>query len=166
MIFLTVGTQLPFDRLVTSMDDWAAGQVGLSIIAQTGQSSYQPLHLECHGSLTPEAFQQLFFQAEVIVGHAGMGTIIKSLEYGKPLVMMPRREDLGEHRNDHQLATAARFSDRDSIRTIESSEQLSTAMDWALDYARDRTKISRCPAVSPALATAIQKFVFGPTSES
>ena len=48
--------------------------------------------------------------ADAVVAHAGIGTILGALELGKPTVVMPRRAALGEHRNDHQLATARRFS--------------------------------------------------------
>jgi UDP-N-acetylglucosamine transferase subunit ALG13 len=47
--------------------------------------------------------------ADAIVGHAGIGTLFAALERGKPIVVMPRRADLRETRNDHQIATARRF---------------------------------------------------------
>ena len=40
MIFVTVGSQLPFDRLVRAVDDWAAGNGGAAAFAQIGASSY------------------------------------------------------------------------------------------------------------------------------
>ncbi|MEO1552252.1 MAG: glycosyltransferase, partial [Pseudomonadota bacterium] len=44
--------------------------------------------------------------ARVVVAHAGVGTILSAKRFGKPLVLLPRRVALGEHRNDHQMATA------------------------------------------------------------
>ena len=44
---------------------------------------------------------------QVVIAHDEMGSIITALEMGKPIVVMPRRAELGEHRNDHQVAAAA-----------------------------------------------------------
>ncbi len=41
-----------------------------------------------------------------------MGSILTALELEKPIIIFPRRAALGEHRNEHQLATAKKFSGR------------------------------------------------------
>lgn len=108
MIFVTVGEQLPFDRLVRTVDEWAA-VTGKEVFAQTGRSDWKPIHIAHKESLSPEEFKEKFLAAEVIIAHAGMGTIITALDLGKPILVMPRQTLLGEHRNDHQFATAKRF---------------------------------------------------------
>lgn len=105
MIFATVGTQLPFSRLIDALDALAPG-LDEPVVAQIGGSEGQWPHLETHVSLTPDAFERHFTAARVIVAHAGIGTILSAKRWGKPLVILPRRHALGEHRNDHQLATA------------------------------------------------------------
>jgi UDP-N-acetylglucosamine transferase subunit ALG13 len=67
--------------------------------------------------------------ADAIVAHAGMGTILTALELGTPIVVMPRRAALGEHRNDHQLATARRFAEQGSIAVAFDEEQLHARLD-------------------------------------
>lgn len=110
MIFVTVGTQLPFDRLVHTVDQWAGTQGREDVFAQTGDTTHPPRFIEHVPHLEPATFQSYFDEASVIVSHAGIGTILSALELGKPLLIVPRRAELGEHRNDHQLATAERFS--------------------------------------------------------
>lgn len=105
MIFVTVGTQLPFPRLIDAMDALAP-DLGEKIIAQIGPEPCVAQHLETHANLSPEAFGRLFTEARAIVAHAGIGTILSARRFGKPLILLPRRHALGEHRNDHQLATA------------------------------------------------------------
>ena len=105
MIFATVGTQLPFPRLIEALDRIAA-ESGAEIIAQTGPFDGAAPHLTCHGGLSPQEFEAHFTVARVVVAHAGIGTILSAKRYGKPLVLLPRRHALGEHRNDHQQATA------------------------------------------------------------
>lgn len=109
MIFLTVGTQLPFDRLVRAVDDWAAMRPGVRIVAQIGREAWRPEHLEWSEELGPAEFEVMLRAADLVVAHAGMGTVLRCRDLGKPLVVVPRVAALGEHRNDHQLATARRL---------------------------------------------------------
>jgi UDP-N-acetylglucosamine transferase subunit ALG13 len=105
MIFVTVGTQLPFPRLINALDN-LAGLLEENIIAQTGSYSGATRNVEKFNTLDPAKFEQYFIAARVIVAHAGIGSILSAKRYGKPLVLFPRRVALGEHRNDHQLGTA------------------------------------------------------------
>jgi UDP-N-acetylglucosamine transferase subunit ALG13 len=109
MIFVTVGEQLPFDRLIRTVDEWA-GPSKKEVFAQIGRSAYKPQHISYKNFLTPEEFKENLLAADIVVAHAGMGTIITALELGKPILIMPRQTKFGEVRNDHQLATAKRFS--------------------------------------------------------
>ena len=105
MIFVTVGGQLPFDRLVHTVDRWAANQQRGDVFAQIGESESPPNHIAWQRFLSPPDFQSKAREAQVLIAHAGMGSILTALEFGKPIVVMPRRAHLGEHRNDHQWAT-------------------------------------------------------------
>jgi len=129
MIFATVGTQLPFDRLIRAVDDWAGAAPGRTVIAQTGRGKYQPRNAECRATIEPAEFQRLIREAEVIVSHAGMGTILSALELGKPIVLLPRLAAKGEHRNDHQLATAERFGVRSLVRVAQDETQIGPLLD-------------------------------------
>ncbi|AGF79897.1 hypothetical protein UWK_03380 [Desulfocapsa sulfexigens DSM 10523] len=108
MIFVTVGEQLPFDRLVRAVDE-CAQKLGQEIFAQIGETEWRPKKIGYEKFLNPDEFNKKFLEADVIIAHAGMGTIITALELGKPIIVMPRKAALGEHRNDHQFATAQRF---------------------------------------------------------
>lgn len=106
MILVTVGTQLAFDRLVKAVDSWIGAHPGEKAFAQIGPADYQPAHLEHQDFVPPDQADRLFREADLIVSHAGMGSILTALKYKKPILIMPRKASLGEHRNDHQLATA------------------------------------------------------------
>lgn len=109
-IFVTVGTQLPFDRLIRAIDDWAGGN-DVDAFAQIGPSQYQPRNMRWTGFITPTDCRMRVLEAQLIVAHAGMGSILTAMECAKPIIIMPRRAELGEHRNDHQVATARKFSE-------------------------------------------------------
>ena len=45
-------------------------------------------------------------KSQLVVSHAGIGTIILCKKYGIPILILPRRKRYGEHMNDHQLEIA------------------------------------------------------------
>jgi UDP-N-acetylglucosamine transferase subunit ALG13 len=110
MIFLTVGTQFPFDRLVKAVDDlFDRGLIHEQVVAQIGDGKYWPRHFEAVASLDKSAFDLNIRHASAIISHAGMGTITMALENSKPLLAMPRRKKYGEVVNDHQVVLAIKF---------------------------------------------------------
>lgn len=106
MIFVTVGTQLPFDRLVAAVDRWAGAHPDVEFVAQVGAGAAPTRHLRSAPFVDAPTLERFMNDAELIVAHTGMGSILTALSLHKPIVVMPRRAALGEHRNDHQLATA------------------------------------------------------------
>ncbi len=144
MIFLTVGKQLPFDRLVEAVDQWAAKN-GTEVVAQVGKGKYIPKHIRYYDFCSPEEMESYFFQAELIVSHAGMGTIIDTVVRKKPIIVLPREKRYGEHRNNHQVDTArslarmglvtVAYSEDKLIESIEAGVQASdvTISEYASD---------------------------------
>ena len=124
MIFVTVGTQLPFDRLISAVDAWAGRTGRRDILAQIGPSELRPEFLEYRPFLSPTEFSRHFASAELVIAHAGMGSILTAMSQGKPILVMPRYASLNEHRNDHQLATARRFKELDRILVAMDAQEL------------------------------------------
>jgi UDP-N-acetylglucosamine transferase subunit ALG13 len=129
MIFLSVGTQLGFDRLVEAVDMWAQSLPSIDVYAQIGQGDYVPRNMEYCRYLSASEYTKIFDSAKVVVSHAGMGTIISCLTQSKPIVIMPRIAELGEHRNDHQAATCKRFSAFPGCNVVYNVEELSRVLD-------------------------------------
>lgn len=109
MIFLTVGTQLPFDRLVKIVLEWCEDN-GVEYIFQVGKSFLEADNVKVFEYLSEAQFNKYFKESELVVSHAGMGTILNCLYECKPLIVMPRKFSLNEHRNDHQVATVEGLS--------------------------------------------------------
>jgi len=129
MIFVTVGTQLPFDRLIKSVDLWAARFPEIEFVVQSGEGGFKSLHCEEKGFISAVEWGNLFSSADLVVAHAGMGTIIKCIDVGKPLIVMPRKSSLNEHRNDHQLATAGQLTGIDNITIVNNEKELNAALN-------------------------------------
>ncbi len=118
MIFLTVGGQLPFDRMVDVVD-LVAPKINEPIFGQIGKTNAVPKNFESVNFLTPQEFQAQFSKARLVIGHAGIGTILTAIEMHKPVALMARRAALGEHRNDHQLATVEQLSQIRGVHIFE-----------------------------------------------
>lgn len=157
MIFLTVGTQLPFERLIKSMDEWTAENADVEVFAQVGETQYQAKYMATQKNLNPKEYQEKFNEASVVVSHVGMGTIISGLSIGKPMVLMPRQAALKEHRNDHQLATARKFEKFNLIDIAHSSEELFAHLCARLDV--NKTYESEELHVSSDLKNCLAQFL-------
>lgn len=105
MVFVTIGTQAPFDRFIKIIDKIAA-DIDEEIIVQTPPTSFVAQHIKIVDFISPDRFNDYIDNARIVVAHAGMGSIISSLSKGKPIIVFPRLASLGEHRNEHQMATA------------------------------------------------------------
>ena len=127
MIFVITGTQLPFDRLIRMLDELAP-QLDEEIVAQVNGSGYLPHNINTIDILPPDEFDRLFNQARLIVAHAGMGTILSALTMHKPLIVFPRIAALGEHRNEHQLATAAKMKEAGWVYVAETKDELAALL--------------------------------------
>jgi UDP-N-acetylglucosamine transferase subunit ALG13 len=114
VILVTVGMQLGFDRLIAAMDALAPS-LGMPVIAQTGKGTFQPQNMDARAKIAPAEFEALVQQSRLIVSHAGIGTVLTAARFARPIILVPRRADRGEHRNDHQLATVANLAGRPGI---------------------------------------------------
>ena len=125
MIFLTVGTLFPFDRLVRTVDTMVGeGLVQDEIVAQIGHGSSKPKHMQYTEVMERDTFQQYITEASSLIGHAGIGTIAMALDNKKPLLVMPRMKHYKEHVNDHQVMTAKKFEELGHVLVAYETEEL------------------------------------------
>ena len=155
MIFLTVGTQLGFDRMVKTVDGWVKEAPEVKVFAQIGEATYQPQNMEFCAFLSASEYTKIFEQATVVVSHAGMGTILSCLTQSKPIIVMPRLEKLGEHRNDHQIATCKRFENISGCNVAYDEAELLKMLDGLASL--DAGSLS--PYASGSLISAIDEYI-------
>ena len=155
MIFVTVGTQLPFDRLVRAVDAWAGADGAPAAFAQIGDGLYRPAHMEWAHYLPADQFRSRVAAASLIVSHAGMGNLLAALAARKPLVVMPRRAALNEIRNDHQLATIKWLRQLPGVTVAADEAELTATLragDWPMPEALRNE-------ASPELLAAVREFI-------
>jgi UDP-N-acetylglucosamine transferase subunit ALG13 len=156
-VFVTVGAQMAFDRLVHAVDEWAQQtDRDVEVFIQAGPTERPPrtAHVD---SLDPAGFADRMEWADVVVSHAGMGTILSALVDGVPLVLLPRRGALMETRNDHQVGTVDRFGEKAGITAVADEHELVSVLERG-DWSQPDT-IS--PTASPQLIERLRSFIEG-----
>lgn len=111
MIFVTTGTQAPFPRLVEMMND-------LTPLLQ------EEVVVQGEKLLSETEFATLVNKARVVVAHAGVGTLLTALRLRKPLIVVPRRAELGEQRDNHQLDTVELIREQNLCYVAGTKEEL------------------------------------------
>jgi UDP-N-acetylglucosamine transferase subunit ALG13 len=158
MIFVTIGTQEPFDRLIKVIDEIAPALKGIPVIAQVSKTNYKAKNIQTLEFISPTEFNTYFAQAQLIVSHAGMGTIISALEQEKPIIVMPRLVKYKEHRSDHQLATANKFEALNYVHVAYNETELKNKLITVLhSNLKPLHKLGKY--ASKELLTSIEDFI-------
>ena len=156
MIFVTVGYQMAFDRLIEAVDLWAGAHPDTALFAQIGPSEFEPANMPYTEFMEPSEFKERVEGCSVLVAHAGMGSILTALQYGKPILVMPRHAARNETRNDHQIATSQRLASRPGIEVAMDESEIADKLD--------RLASLECPpkisaTASPELVERLKRFV-------
>ena len=117
MIFLTVGNwHRGFDRLVKAVDELRDKEViAEDVVAQTGPGQYKPTRLQSMEFCSPTEFEEIMDRARLVITHAGVGTVAQAITRGKPVVVVPRKAELGEIGDNHQWTTARLLEEEGKI---------------------------------------------------
>ena len=127
MIFVAVGTQFPFDRLIENMDQWAA-DYDEEVIAQIANGEYIPQNIQWQRFLDAKQYNNNIKEASVFISHAGMGNIISARNYNTPIIVMNRQFELGEHRNNHQADGVKWMAELSGVYAAPTQAELYTLL--------------------------------------
>jgi UDP-N-acetylglucosamine transferase subunit ALG13 len=131
VILVSVGTQLPFDRLIQAVDGWAQDNSRTDVVGQIGPARYAPRAMRCFPFIEHNQFQELQRECSLMVSHAGMGSLISALEMGKPIIILARDHRRNEHRNGHQLATLGQFRNYPGVYAANDEDHVRELLDRA-----------------------------------
>ena len=142
-VLVALGSEhFPFHRAVGAVE---------RILPPTVEVSWQVGNTECADGvarnqwLTSADLTAAMARADVVVTHAGAGSVLTALAAGKVPVVLPRRADRGEHRDDHQVRMAQGLAARGLVIDAGSPEALSLdhlRMAGALQVIRQSQPIS------------------------
>lgn len=112
MIFVTLGTQdKSFKRLLEEIDKQIKiGNINDEVIVQAGYTDYKSDNMKIFKMIPMEEFDKYIKKCNILITHAGVGSIMSGLMNDKKVIAVPRLEKYNEHTNDHQLDIASSFS--------------------------------------------------------
>ena len=130
MILVMLGTQNnSFHRLLEEIDKLIKERkIKEEVIVQAGYTKYESINMKIFDFISNDELEQLEQQANCVITHGGVGSIIGSIEKGKKVIAVPRLKQYGEHVNDHQLDIVQSFDKLGYIIGITDVSQLSDAL--------------------------------------
>lgn len=148
MIFVTVGTHhQPFTRLLDAL-----GQLDDELVVQYGPGKAPAAHL-AEPFMPFDEMLERFREADTVITHAGVGSIICASRAGHVPLVVPRRHDLGEHVDDHQVELTRALAQRNSVVAIWDVDTLAEIVSAAPPRrtASATVEPALCPSVRDAL---------------
>lgn len=135
MVFVTVGTQdKQFKRLLEEVERLIKnGKITDTVVAQIGNTKFKTdldskfMHLI--EFTTQREMEALIQNAEFIITHGGVATIIEGLNMNKKVIAVPRLKKYKEHVNDHQLQIVENFNDSGYIIGTKGVEEIEDALE-------------------------------------
>jgi len=126
MIFLILGTQkFQMNRLTELVDNLVAeGRLDMPVVAQIGQSDYEPENFKFHRFLDKAEFDKHIAEADLIITQGGVGAIMTALKCRKPVIVVPRLAKYGEHVDDHQREIAGAFAKKGFVLCYNDGDDL------------------------------------------
>lgn len=122
MIFVMLGTQdIAFNRLLDMIDKAIEkGIIKEKVIAQIGCTKYKNNLIETFDFCTKDEMLKYIEQSDVIITHAGVGSIMSALKLNKKVIGCARLSKYSEHINDHQLDILNEFYNNKHILKLDN----------------------------------------------
>ena len=130
MILVLLGTQNnDFHRLLDEIErNINLGNIDEEVIVQAGFTKYKSNEMKIFNMMPQAELNELVKKADLIITHAGVGSIEMSLKNNKKVITVPRLKKYGEHVNDHQKDIEGEFIKRGWIIGINDVSELGIAL--------------------------------------
>ncbi len=130
------------DRLI------AQGRLRDTVAVQAAAINQAPRGATLLPVLPTRQFHDLIEEADVVISHAGPGTLVEIRSTGRVPVVVPRSPQFGEHVDDHQLRYASRLKGSPGYIVVEDLARLGEAIELARGAISPRHQ----PSVTRAVA--------------
>lgn len=126
MILVLLGTQdKPFTRLLDAIEK---SNIKDEVVVQAGCTKYESKKMEIFDYISNDRFDDLVSKCDVLITHAGVGSIMTGLKNGKKVIAAARLKKYNEHTNDHQLQILNNFYESGYILKLEDFDNLDKVM--------------------------------------
>jgi len=126
LIFIILGTQdKQFTRLLEAVDKQIQlGNITDNVVVQSGCTKFKSKNMQMFDLVSQENFSQYIEEADIVITHGGVGSILTALKKGKKIIAVPRLSKFGEHINDHQLQIIKVFNEKGYLLPLEDLSKL------------------------------------------
>lgn len=129
MVFVTLGTQKQqFTRLLKILEK-SEQLKNEEIIVQAGHTKFESNHMKILDFISLEEMQKYINEAEYIITHGGVGSIIDSLNMGKKVIAAPRLKEYVEHVDNHQLEICEKLNEEGYIEVLNESDDIDNIIE-------------------------------------
>ena len=136
MILVMLGTQNnSFNRLLEKIEELIKNDVIKdNVIVQAGYTKFKSDDMQIFDLIPREKLEKYQNQADLIITHGGVGSIITSLKLGKKVIAIPRLHEYGEHVNNHQIEIVELFDNKGYIIGCMDLEKLEEALKKVKEF--------------------------------
>ena len=130
MILVLLGTQNnQFTRLLQEIEKCIDnGTINQRVVVQAGFTKFESSKMNIFDLKPREVVENLADEAEFIITHGGVGSILMAIKKNKKVIAVPRLSEFNEHVNDHQRQIVEIFNDKGYIIGVQNIEDLSEAI--------------------------------------
>ena len=130
MILVLLGThKIGFQRLLDAVKkNIDNGTINCKVIAQVGHTKFNSDDIEIFDLIPIDKIEQLIDEAEIVITHGGVGSIVGALKKHKKIIAMPRLGQYGEAANNHQQEIVSIFEKKGYIKSINNAEDLTKVL--------------------------------------
>lgn len=156
MILVTLGTQdKSFVRILQAIEkELENGTIKEKVIVQAGFTKFESKYMEIFDYIDRDLFANLLSDADLIITHGGVGTIMTALSNQKKIIAVARLAEFGEHHNDHQTQILESFEELGYLYYLKDFNQLGNYIGRVKDFEPKQYKSN-----TPNMIHLIEKFI-------
>ena len=160
MILVMLGTQNnDFHRLLKEIEkNIENGNINEEVFVQAGFTKYKSDKMKIFSLTSKENLEDLIKQAELIITHAGVGSIEMALEQNKKVIAVPRLKKFGEHVNDHQKDIEKKLDEKGCLIGIDDVSKLGIALKKVKKFIPKKYEKSNSDEIIYIIKTFIDKI--------
>lgn len=131
MTLVILGTQdKSFDRLLRMVEkEIKNNNLKGEVIVQAGQTKFKSKYMKIFDLIPITKFNKLIKEADLVITHGGVGSIIQALKHNKKVIAVPRLARYKEHENDHQIQIVEEFTRNGYILSAKNTKELNKALE-------------------------------------
>ncbi len=160
MILVMLGTQNnDFHRLLDEIEkNIKNGNINEEVVVQAGYTKYKSDNMKICGLMPKNDLEELIKKADLIITHAGVGSVEMSLEQNKKVIAIPRLKKYGEHVNDHQKDIEDEFNRKGLLIGIEEVSELGVALKRVKQFIPKKYEKPKTDEIINVIKTFIDKI--------